>query len=167
MDISDAKQLIAPCGIDCGGCGMYRGRIIARVADNLKELIDAHGHAEWVPEFGGIDFDYAEFQKGLAYYTKENSGCFCQVPCSKGGGMPGCAIRECAQKKEIDICFDCGEFPCGHFSRFLEHHPFITEEAKRYRELGAEEWIFAQVSKAEKGYCRATGKYYERPTSES
>jgi hypothetical protein len=166
MDNIEPKTLIAHCGIYCGGCGMYRGRIIARIADDLKKLTEAHRYPEWVPKFGGIDFDFAEFQKGLEYFTRESSGCYCQEPCSQGGGMPRCNIRECAQKREVGICFECSDYPCELFSQFLTNHPEIASERERFQELGPEEWVNAQMRKAERGYCHGTGKYYAEPKPE-
>ncbi len=162
----EAKKLIGYCGIYCGGCGMYKGRIIAKVADDLKELIEAHGYPVWVPEFGGIDFNFMEFQKGLSYFTKENSGCYCQEPCKDGGGVPGCEIKKCAEDQGVEICFQCSDYPCKHFSQFLKRHPEITKEYKRFNKLGLEEWIKTQARKAEKEYCRATRKYYSKARME-
>ena len=162
MDIDEAKKLLGYCGIYCGKCGMYKGRIIAKVADDLKELIETHGYPEWVPQFGGIDFKFAEFQKGLAYFTKENSGCYCQEPCKDGGGVPDCEIKKCAEEQGVEICFQCSDYPCKHFSQFLKRHPEIPKEYERFNKLGSEEWIKTQARKAEKGYCLATRKYYTK-----
>jgi len=54
-----------------------QGKNNIKVADDLKVLIEAHGYPEWVPKFGGIDFNFEEFQKGLLFFTKEGSGCYC------------------------------------------------------------------------------------------
>ena len=40
---------------------------MTELAGDLKELIEAMEHPRWVPEFGGVDFDYDEFMRGLAY----------------------------------------------------------------------------------------------------
>ena len=71
VPINEAKGLVGYCGIYCGGCGMYKGRTIAMVAKDLKELIESYNYPDWVPKFGGIDFDFEEFQKGLDYLTRE------------------------------------------------------------------------------------------------
>lgn len=164
---TEIKKLVGYCGIYCGGCGMYKGRIIAKVADDLKELIEAHKYPEWVPKFGGIDFKFGEFQKGLAYFTKEESGCYCQEPCKEGGGVPGCEIRECAKKHGVEICFRCNDYPCRYLFQFLRKHLEIAEEYERFKRLSMEEWIKTQVKKAEKGYCQATRKFYTKPKAKS
>jgi len=166
-DINEAKKLIGYCGIYCGKCGMYKGRIIAKVADDLKELIGTHGYPEWVPKFGGIDFKFAEFQKGLAYFTKESSGCYCQEPCKAGGGVPGCKIKECAKEKGIEICFQCDKFPCKTLSKFFKNHPDYFKECERFKKLGMEEWLKLQIQEAEEGYCQVNRKYYTKPKPKS
>jgi len=159
-DVFEVKKLIGYCGIYCGGCGMYKGRIITKVADDLKELVEAYGYPEWVPEFGRIDFDFQEFQKGLAYFTKKNSGCYCQKSCKDGGGLPGCEIKKCAEERGVEICFQCDDYPCEHIYQFLKRHPEIAKEYERFKKLGLEEWMKTQVEKASKGYCQHTRKYY-------
>ena len=162
MDIYEAKKLIGYCGIYCGGCGIFKGRIISMIANDLEELIKAYKYPEWVPEFGGIDFNFMEFQKGLAYFKKENSGCYCQEPCKDGGGVPGCEIKKCAENREVEICFQCSDYPCKFVLQFLKTHPENAEECERFKKLGMDEWIRTQIQEAEKGYCQATRKYYTR-----
>ena len=138
MSNSEEWGLVGYCGLYCGECHTYRGRIITTLARDLKELIEAGNHPEWVPKFGGIDFDYGEFLKGLTYYTREDSGCFNSNPCKGGCEVPGCPIKYCA-KERGEVCFECDEFPCKHFSRFLEAHPDIIKECEEYKRLGRDE----------------------------
>ncbi|MDI6794863.1 MAG: DUF3795 domain-containing protein, partial [bacterium] len=38
----------------------------------------------------------------------------CKNACRGGGGNPFCKIRKCAQKRELDGCWECSEFKdCG------------------------------------------------------
>jgi len=157
---SEAWRLVAYCGLYCGECHTYRGRIITMLARELRELIEAGNHRNWVPKFGGVDFDYGEFLKGLTYYTRENSGCFNSQPCKGGCEVPGCPIKYCAKERRVEICFECSEFPCKHFSNFLENHPDILKECEEYKTLGKDEWLKGHAERAERGYCRATNKYY-------
>ena len=153
-------RLVAYCGLNCGECGTYKGKFFRMLARELKELIEAHDHRDWVSKFGGIDFDYEEFLKGLTYYTKLESGCFNENPCKGGCQVPGCMIKPCAKERGVEICFECDEFPCKHFSRFLERHPDIIKESEDFKRLGKDEWLRKHVQRMERGYCRATNKYY-------
>lgn len=163
MDIENAKTLISYCGLFCGSCGIYKGRIIAMLAKDLKELIEAYNYPEWVPEYGGIDFNFNEFLKGLEYFIKDNSKCYGQVSCIKGCGMPGCKIKECAKKRSVELCFECDDFPCDNFLQFgKEWRTIMTKEHDILKKLGKDEWIKMHIQQAEKGYCNATKKYYSK-----
>jgi hypothetical protein len=172
ITIKETRGLIGYCGAYCGECGILKGRIIAIVARDLKELIESYHYPDWLPKFGGIDFNFEEFQKGLDYFTREKSGCYTQVPCKEGCGVPGCKMKECAKKKEIEYCFECGEFPCPtakeHCLQFGEesYHAMIIEH-EEFRKLGIDAWTKAHQQRAEKGYCSSTRKYYTKAKSES
>ena len=160
-------DLIAYCGIYCGGCGIYKGRVITIVAKDLKELIESYSYPDWVPKFGRIDFNFEEFRKGLDYLTKRDSGCYTQVPCKEGCGCPECKIKECAKERKIELCFECKDFPCEHFSQFGEDWRIaMVKEQERFKKLGIKEWIEVQIQRAEKGYCNSTRKYYTKTKSE-
>lgn len=153
-------RLVAYCGLYCGECGTYRGKFFRMLAEELKELIEAYDHPDWVPKFGGIDFDYEEFLKGLKYYTKLESGCFNENPCKEGCQVPRCKIKPCAKERGVEVCFECKDFPCKNFSRFLENHPDHIKEYEEFMRLGRNEWLRMHVQKVKGGYCRATKKYY-------
>jgi len=159
MGTEQARELVGYCGLYCGLCGIYKGRIVAKVAADLQELVAAHEFADWVPRFVKIDFSFSEFEKGLAYFCDEQRGPYCQHPCKEGGGPP-CKIRPCAQGKDLEICFECDEFPCELLSRFLERHPEIIEEKEAFERLGMERWLGLKADEAKRGYVYATGKCY-------
>jgi hypothetical protein len=138
---------------------------LTALAGDLKKLIKAMEHPRWVPEFWGVDFDYDEFMRGLAYYAREGSGCYIPEPCKGGCGVPGCAIDNCAEERGVEICFECEGFPCERFSWFLERHTEVLEEREEFMRLGREEWLRRHAREEEKGYCRATEKYYSRARS--
>jgi hypothetical protein len=80
------------CGGFCGTCGVFRGSMIAQTAADLKELIDAHRLAGWVPKAEHIDFSFDDFERGLALLGDRKQGPYRQHPCKDGGGAP-CKIR--------------------------------------------------------------------------
>jgi len=129
------------------------------LAKELKELVEAYHHPEWVPKYGSIDFDYDEFLKGLTYYTKVESGCFNVEPCKGGCQVPGCSIKPCAKERGVEVCFKCDEFPCRNFSEFLESHPDHAKECDGFKR-NRNEWLKTHIQKMDRGYCRATNKYY-------
>lgn len=163
MDVAEARKLTGYCGLFCGESGLYKGRIMADVASDLKELMEAHTLTQdWLSKFFGIDFNFDEFRKGLDYFANENSDCYPKVPCKGGCGAP-CRIKDCAEKRGIEICFECSEFPCKRFSRFEDKERLeIIEECERFKELGMAQWLKSKMCEAKKGYCRATRKYYSK-----
>lgn len=161
MGLDEAWRLVAYCGLNCGECPTYKGRYFRMLAEELEELIKANHHPEWVPEYGRIDFDYDEFLNGLTYYSKVESGCFNVEPCKGGCQVPGCPIKPCAKERGVEVCFECDEFPCENFSKFLERHPDQMEECEEFKR-NRNEWLKTHIQKMDRGYCRATNKYYAR-----
>jgi hypothetical protein len=168
VDIHEAKKLIGYCGIYCGTCGMYRGRIYAKIAQEFLEIIKAAGYPDELtinPKGVQPDFDFNEFLKGVEYFSKEDSGAYCQEPCKQGGGVP-CKNRPCARERGIEICYACKDFPCKHFSESLEKYPEKRKNYKNFKKLGFEEWIRFHAERAEKGYANATRKFYAQAKKE-
>ena len=105
VNINEAKKLIGYCGIYCGACGMYRGRIYAKIAQEFLEIIKAAEYPDELtinPKFVKPDFDFNEFLKGVEYFSKEDSGAYCQEPCKQGGGVL-CKNRPCARERGVEI----------------------------------------------------------------
>jgi len=73
------------------------------------------------------------------YYTVGSSRC----PGCAGEGFldvhPTCGILSCCQRKDLEYCFECDEFPCDKYDRWGDSDSFIThrnyladmEKAKR------------------------------------
>lgn len=119
-DIEINEELIAYCGLYCGDCHGYQQRVPDLARDLRKELRQT------------------KYKKFAAFISKEKFGegfkeydaCYevlgamvkfrCHKGCRGGGGNPWCPIRKCAQKKQLDGCWECGEFAdCDKLS-FLE-----------------------------------------------
>jgi len=168
VDINEAKKLIGYCGIYCGSCGMFRGRIYSKIAQDFLEVIKAAGYPDEITiNQKGVkpDFDFDEFLKGIEYFSKEDSAAYCQEPCKKGGGVP-CKNRLCAKERGLEICYECKDFPCEHFSWTLEKSPEKAKDYERFKKLGFEGWIRFHAERAEKGYSNATRKYYVQTKNE-
>ncbi len=153
----EPEDLITYCGGYCGYCSRWcENASFIYLATTLAELVDAHGFHYWMP--GEVkEFDYTEFRKALDFFSKKDSWLVCQKGCKRGDGRPDCEIRKCCQKRGMDLCFDCDEFPCDKVKGNKE----MIEMAKEYEELGEKEWLRQQVDKAKKGYEHHTKKYYQ------
>jgi hypothetical protein len=157
------QDLITYCGSYGGACARWSGYPeFRRLVALLAEWVDAQGYQHWMPH-EAIEFDYAEFRKGLTFLGREDSWLVCKKCCKGGDGNPECEIRKCCRERGLEICFDCSEFPCG----IAGEDPALIERARQYQALGKLEWLQQQVERAEGGFELHTRKYYQiRATEE-
>jgi hypothetical protein len=145
------KSLVGCCGLYCGGCGIYQGRI-KQAVENLRCVIGAYGFdkimpelAKWEPAFQ----HYAEFEKvtdGLVKLFGECPGCI------GGGGDPNCAVRECAKQKAYATCAECTEMEkCEKVQRY--GGPHAIEGLRKIRAVGVDKWVEEMQKKVNTGYC--------------
>ena len=104
------ENLIAFCGLYCGDCHGFLGKIPDLARDLRKELRRSRydKFAEFISTYSfGKDFkNDDECYKVLGAMVKFR----CRRGCRAGGGSPFCKIRKCAQKKEIEGCWLCESF---------------------------------------------------------
>ncbi len=90
------KDLMAPCGLYCGACGVY----IATRDDNKKFkgiMGNLYGTKPEETECLGCMSD-----------LQEKLYCFCKI----------CKIRDCVKSKGYYSCHQCKEWPCSHIENF-------------------------------------------------
>ena len=133
------EYLIAYCGLYCGDCSSYKGKIADLARDLRKELRQAKFDklAEGIP--------FKEFQ----HYKK----CYevlggmvklrCKSACRGGGGNPFCGIRKCCQKKEITGCWQCDEFETCEKLDFLKpiHGDAHLKNLRKIRRMGIDSFL--------------------------
>lgn len=101
----DYKNLTAPCGRDCFNCPFY----LARGNKSLQ--------AAFAEKFN------IEAEKIKCEGCRNIKG-NCEV--LKNYGFNGrCKIYDCFKSRNIDFCYECGEFPCDHL------HP-LADRADRF-----------------------------------
>ena len=161
-DIDEQKDLVGYCGAYCGECGMYKGRIYAKVAKDFLEILRASDYADWLPKFVKLNFNFNDFMKGVEFFSKKNAESYCQEPCKQGGGAP-CESRPCARKRGIEIRYECQDFPCKHLDWILEKYPERMEDSERFKKLGLKGWVRFHAKEAKQGYTHTTKKYYTSP----
>ena len=153
----NARDMIRCCGGFCGTCARSTSYTAFReAAAILAELTDAHGFHHWMPD-AIKEFSYNEFRKALDFFADPDSWLVCNNACKGSKNGPPFCVRECCKQHNIDICFECHEFPCDK----VEPFEGIGEEAEEYRKLGREKWLHRQVEKAAQGFESHTGKYYQ------
>jgi hypothetical protein len=108
--MAEEKELIAYCGLYCGDCYRHNGKIADLARDLRKELrrykFDVTAEALSEISFFAAYKNYPQCYEVLGEMVKLR----CQRICRDGGGPPGCKIRDCCRKKEIEGCWQCDEF---------------------------------------------------------
>jgi len=106
----EGKDLIAGCGLYCGDCYRYKGKI-ADLARDLRKELRQQNFSKAAESMSEVSF-FAAFKNYPQCYEVlgEMVKLRCKRTCRGGGGPPVCKIRECCQKKGIDGCWQCDEF---------------------------------------------------------
>jgi hypothetical protein len=117
------KDLVAYCGLYCGDCYRFQGKIADLARDLRKELRQAKfgNTAEKLSQnsFFAAFKNYPQCYEVLGEMVKLR----CKRTCHGGGGPLVCKIRECCQKKDIPGCWECDEFEsCKKLDFLQEYH---------------------------------------------
>ena len=130
------------CGLYCENCAVK-----AKVQPAAKTLFDEMKKAgfedfiQYIPEGSG----FWTFLKNMALEGTCSS-------CREGSGNPGCAVRKCAQEKDVGMCALCDRYPCETFMPFFKGYPTLKEDNALLREKGIDEWGKLQDERREKGW---------------
>jgi hypothetical protein len=144
------KDLAGYCGLYCGACGIYLGRI-KQAVENLRKIISAYGFDKFAPELAKWEpafQHYTEFESVLNGFVKMFGEC---PGCIKGGGDPNCTVRECCQQKAYTTCAECAEMEaCEKIQRY---GPRALEGLQRIKAIGVDKWAKEMQKKVDAGYC--------------
>ena len=101
---------MAYCGLYCGDCHGHTGRVADLARDLRKELRETR-YELFAKEMAKSPYGRPYKNYDTCYEVLGQMVKFrCKRGCRKGGGNPGCKIRKCVQKKELDGCWECAEF---------------------------------------------------------
>ena len=137
------KNLIAYCGLYCGDCHGFTGKIPDLARDLRRELRKIHydRFASFISSFSfGKNFkNYDECYKVLGAMVKFR----CRNGCRSGGGSPYCKIRKCVQKNDLDGCWECTKFDICKELKFLEnvHGDAHIKNLRNIKKNGKKEFI--------------------------
>ncbi len=130
-------KLIAPCGIDCSICELYKTNITDEFAATVSERTGR---------------------------LKDKLPC---EGCKPGHGncttMTGpCLTFECVTKKGVEYCFECDEFPCEKLAPVAQGADRFPHNIKVYnlcrmKLVGVEKWAAEESEKIKTNYF--TGKF--------
>jgi len=125
------KDLLAPCGLYCGVCGI----MMAHRDNNQK---------------------FKEILAGFYSVSPEDIACKGCLSDQTFKYCVICPVKSCTQEKGVEGCHQCDAFPCPHIENFS--YPVGKKVMLRaipaWRELGTEKW----VAEEEKRYiCPSCG----------
>jgi len=106
--MTNSKGLIAYCGLYCGDCFIYQGKIADLARDLRKEIRKSKfdRFAKMISKYFKPYKNYDTTYEVLGMMVRLR----CKRTCHNGGGPPSCKIRNCCIKKGIDGCWQCAEF---------------------------------------------------------
>ncbi len=136
-------NLIAYCGLYCGDCHAFKGRISDLAISLRKELrrTDYEKFAKFISKYSEGK-DLKNFND--AYNVLGAIAAFrCDKGCREGGGSNACRIRQCCIGKGYEGCWQCKEFEkCKN----LDVHNMLHGDAHRknlrtIQKKGKEEFV--------------------------
>jgi len=132
--------LISACGLYCGACGIFQA---TQEKDTEKTL-----HYAVVLN--------QTFDETLC------DGCGAErksLHCSKM-----CSFIDCKQRRGVNLCPDCKEFPCSELIEFqskMPHRIEILQSQLRLKEIGWEKWLFEMNDLFSCPQCKAANSAYQ------
>ncbi|MBI5606896.1 MAG: DUF3795 domain-containing protein [Deltaproteobacteria bacterium] len=118
----DYLQMTAPCGLDCFNCPVY----IAQENPDLRQKIAGNlGIAE---------------EKAVCQGCRAHNG---TIPFLNM--VEPCQVYRCIDKKGLDFCGDCSDFPCDHLHPYADRASQVPHNTKVFnlcliKKMGVESW---------------------------
>ena len=139
----EERQLVAYCGLYCGECFLYQGKVADLARDLRKELRQSKfdrtaAYLSSVSFFANLK-DYPQCYQVLGTMVKLR----CNKGCRGGGGSPACKMRICCQKKGIEGCWECEEFETCQKLDYLNtnHDDALLKNLRIISKKGMEQFL--------------------------
>ena len=109
-DENKGESLISYCGLYCGDCHAFKGKISDLAIELRKELrraqYDKFAKSIQEHDSGKELKHFDECYKALGAMIRFR----CQQGCRAGGGSSSCKIKQCCREKNIEGCWECNDF---------------------------------------------------------
>lgn len=136
MEYDYIKSRLSPCGLHCAKCFAFKDGDIVQLSRQLKESLgDFDVYAErFISLLDEPAFShYPEFKLLLNYFANPRcKGCR-KEKCIL---FKNCNVRECSERKQVDFCFQCEEFPCNDTGFDIHLYKRFQNINERMREVG-------------------------------
>lgn len=109
------NQMIAVCGLDCNGCGIFQATNDPQRAQKIVDWFKKERNEE---------------------VRIEDVRCFgCRGDRTKHWS-PDCWILQCCvDKKGLEFCYECADFPCDKLSQWAKTSKGYEEALNRLKEM--------------------------------
>lgn len=129
------KELLAPCGLYCGVCRIYKAHKDNDL-DFKKEILPT------LNDFGAKSVDdiicTGCLSNGAVFH-------FCRT----------CPIKDCIKNKEFEGCYQCDDFPCTIITNWADplDKKIMLRAIPAWQELGTEKWVEQEEKRYECQKC--------------
>jgi len=119
-------EMIAVCGLDCGGCDIRRAPADPDAAQRV---------VAWFRQMGWLEED-----EGIAEVIERRMYCQgCRGDRSVHWSADCWILKCCVDDKRLEYCYECDTFPCGELVEWAQQNANYTQALDRLRQMG-EEW---------------------------
>jgi hypothetical protein len=132
----DYRQMTAPCGIDCFNCALYA----ARENDKLRSIVAKN--------------------MNISFEDAVCSGCRNQDGlCIAHSLEEKCSVYKCIEKKGLEFCFECADFPCDFLHPYADQASMRPHNTKVFnlglmKKMGVESWAETKAKKVRDTYFK-------------
>ncbi|MEA3221654.1 MAG: DUF3795 domain-containing protein [Thermodesulfobacteriota bacterium] len=118
----DYRNMTAPCGLDCFNCPMF----LAKTNTELRKKIAQGMHLP--------------MEKAVCNGCRNEKGTIGFL-----GMVEPCSAYKCTQKRGIDFCFECPDFPCDHLHPYADKASLVPHNTKVFnlcliKKMGLDRW---------------------------
>lgn len=130
------REILAPCGLDCGKCLANPDSPIATLARELREELG--GFAGYAERFAAMNPVFANYPGFAALLDHLADGGTCPS-CRSGKCLYSwCEVSRCTREREVDYCSECAEFPCAKANLPAHLDALWKKSTETIREMGPE-----------------------------
>lgn len=127
------KSLTAPCGLDCFNCELYEENLTPQLAELIHTKMGVAKEA--------IACKGCRQQDGVHFHLPQG----------------GCATLDCVKARGVDLCCDCGDFPCALLAPVADQagrypHNMKVYNLCRIQKDGLTNWIENESGQIRKKY---------------
>lgn len=124
---------VAPCGLDCFNCELYKTNITSEIIKEIQSQVN-------LPE-ADISCNGCRNNEGNHFHLPKN----------------GCETFNCIEAKAVDFCFNCAHFPCKKLAPVADQasrypHNFKLYNLCRIKKIGLKKWAEEEAIEVRKQY---------------